>query len=459
MGKISEAALDGLRAIVGAERVVTTANTLRHGSRDFYWFSPVIKPQLDDKRAEVIVRPETMEELVAVIALAVRERIPITPRGAGTGNYGQGVPLHGGILLSLKGLDRIIDLTRAYARVQAGVILHTIELEARRMGAELRFYPSTLPTATAGGFLAGGSAGVGSITWGSLWDEGNVLGVTMVTIEEQPQVLTLTGPEALQGVIHNCGLTGIIADLTLALAPAQPWQQYVAAFDSFETALRFGEALTYDESLSKRLVTVLEWPIPSYFGQLVKEDACPEGQAVLLLHLDIEPQALKTRAAAYGGRITWHSPDGMYRPAKVQLTDFSWNHTTLWAIKADEQLTYLQDQFDPQRVYEQLRLRKARYGADVLEHIEFMKFRGRMYPQGLSIVRFRSKEQLWELIEFCESIGIWVANPHTHYLDEDVRWNGQPILDAKARWDPHGLLNPGHLRILEKDVRLFQEDN
>jgi hypothetical protein len=82
-----------------------------------------------------------------------------------------------------------------------------------------------------------------------------------------------------------------------------------------------------------------------------------------------------------------------------------------------------------------------------------------MYPQGLSIVRFRSQEQLWELIEFCESIGIWVANPHTHYLDEDVRWNGQPILDAKARWDPHGLLNPGHLRILEKDVRLFQEDN
>jgi hypothetical protein len=72
-----------------------------------------------------------------------------------------------------------------------------------------------------------------------------------------------------------------------------------------------------------------------------------------------------------------------------------------------------------------------------------------MYPQGLSLVRFHSPEQLWELIDYCESIGIWIANPHTHYLDEDVRWNGQPILEAKLRWDPHGLLNPGHLKVLE----------
>lgn len=117
----------------------------------------------------------------------------------------------------------------------------------------------------------------------------------------------------------------------------------------------------------------------------------------------------------------------------------------MWAIKADNRITYLQDQFDPERVYAQLAMRKARHGAELMEHIEFMRFRGRMYPQGLTLVRYRSPQQIDELIAYCESIGIWVANPHTHRLDEDVRWNGQPILDAKARWDPHGLLNPGHL--------------
>ena len=451
MSQVSEATLDQLRAIVGAENVITQANALGPGSRDFYWFSPVLKPQLGDKSAEVIVRPRSVDALMAVISLAVRQRIPITPRGAGTGNYGQGIPLQGGILVNTKSLDRIIDLTPAFARVEAGVILNTIEQEARKIGAELRFYPSTLPTATAGGFLAGGSGGVGSITWGTLWDEGNVLGVTVATIEQKPRLVTLTDPQELKGIIHNCGLTGIITDLTLALAPAQPWQQYVIACDTFEDALRFGESLAYDETLSKRLVTVLEWPIPSYFGQLVKAGACPEGKALLLLLLAAEPAGLQARAAGYGGQLTWHSRDGVYQPGKLQLTDFTWNHTTLWAIKADERLTYLQDQFDRQRLYDQLRQRKARYNDEVLGHIEFMKSRGQIVPAGLSIVRYQSTERLWDLIDYCESIGIRIANPHTHYLDEDVRWNGQPILDAKKQWDPHGLLNPGHLKVLEND--------
>ncbi len=445
MSTISPALLEKLSAIVGSEHVLTETKQLDNNSRDCYWYSPVLKPLLDDKVAEVIVRPKTVVELMAVIVLAVADQIPVTLRGAGTGNYGQGVPMQGGILISTKRLDRILDLTLDYARVEAGVILKTIEMAGRKIGAELRFFPSTLPTATAGGFLAGGSGGVGSITWGSLWDEGNVLAITVVTVEEQPRILTITDPTEMLGVIHNCGLTCIIVDLTLALAPAMPWEQYVAAFDTFEAALRFGESIAYEHQVTKRLITPLEWPIPSYFQQLVKAGACPDGQAIVLLHLVMPRDELEERLQLFSGTITWFSPHENYLRKGWQLSDFSWNHTTLWSMKADPQLTYLQDAFDPERVHEQMRLRKERYGDDVLEHIEFSKFRGRLGPQGLSIVRFHSKEQLWELIEFCEEIGIVVANPHTHRLDEDVRWNGQPILDAKAQWDPHGLLNPGHL--------------
>jgi FAD/FMN-containing dehydrogenase len=449
MNKVTPAILADLRTIVGDSNVITNPNTLRHGSRDFYWFSPILKRQLDDKAAEVIVRPQSVEALKEIIALAVREQIPITPQGAATGNYGQGIPLHGGILLSTKGLKEILTLTPEAIQVQAGVIMSNMEREARNIGAELRFFPSTLPTATAGGFLAGGSGGIGSITWGTLWDEGNVLRVTALTIEAEPQTLTLTTPEALRGVIHHCGLTCIITDLTLALAPAQPWQQYTIAFDTFEAALRFGEMLAYDEAIAKRLVTVVEWPLPSYFGQLINAGACPEGKALMLLHLTLPPDDLQTRAASVGGTITWHGPPETYLQNGVQVSEFTWNHTTLWAIKADESLTYLQDSFNRDRVYEQLRQRKERFGDEVLEHIEFMKSAGEISPQGLTVVRFRSEERLNELIAYCESLGIRVSNPHTHYLDKDIRWNGQPILDAKARWDPHGILNPGHLQVLE----------
>lgn len=446
---LSPGFVEHLHSIVGPEQVVTSPASLQHNSRDYYWYSPILKPLLDDKAAELIVRPRSVEELVAVVAAAVKERVPITPQGAATGNYGQGIPMQGGLILSTRNLTRILELTPERARVEAGVILRTIENEARAIGGELRFFPSTLMTATAGGFLAGGAGGIGSVTWGTLWDPGNVLAVTVVTVEEQPRILTVTDPEEMQGVIHNCGLTCVIADLTFALAPAQPWQQYVAAFDDFESGLRFGESLAYDDATAKRLVTILEWPIPTFFRQLVRDNACPEGKAIALLHLTLDEPELAARLAPFGGRVTWRSPHSAYLTSGWQLSDFSWNHTTLWAIKADPQITYLQDQFDPERVYEQLRLRREHYPDEILEHIEFMRFRGRMYPQGLSLVRFRSPERLQEMMDYCEEIGIWLANPHTHFLDDDVRWNGQPILDARRRWDPHGLLNPGHLRSLE----------
>ena len=446
---IATTTLQAFAAIVGDEHVITDPVQLDNNSRDCYWYSPVLKPQLDAKVGEVIVRPGTVDELIEVIKIAFHEQLPITMRGAATGNYGQSVPLHGGLVLNTKRLDRIIELTPDYARVETGTLLITIEKAARAIDAELRFYPSTLMTATAGGFLAGGSGGVGSITWGTLWDEGNVLGATVVTVEAEPRVLTITDKAELQGVIHNCGLTGVIADLTLALAPAVEWSQYVLAFDTFEDALRCGQAFAYDHLFAKRLVTVLEWPIPSFFRQLVRAGAAPEGKAQMLLMLTIDQAELQQRVASFGGVVNWSSPPQDYLKKGLLLSDFSWNHTTLWAMKVDENITYLQDQFDPERVYEQLRLRKERYGDQILEHIEFMKFRGTLYPQGLSLVRYQDRDQLWELMNYCDEIGIWIANPHTHYLDEDVRWNGQTLLDAKARWDPQGLLNPGHLKRLE----------
>jgi FAD/FMN-containing dehydrogenase len=449
MNTLTPTLLDELRAIVGAQHVITDHQQLLHRSKDHYWYSPVLTPILDGKAAEVQVSPGSTDELLAVIALAARQRIPITPRGAGTGNYGQGVPMQGGILLNHARLVRVLELTPAAMRVETGIKLIDMERQARKIGAELRFYPSTLMTATAGGFLAGGSGGVGSVTWGTLWDEGNVLSITVATIEETPQVITIHSAAEMQGVIHNCGLTCFILDLTLALAPAQPWAQYAVAFDSLEAALRCGEALAYDDTLPKRLVTVLEWPIPGFFRQFAKAGIAPAGKALLLLELVTEPAELVGRLAAHGGTLTWQSPHEKYHKGGLMLSDFAWNHTTMWVMKADPNYTYLQDSFLPDRVYEQLQLRKARYGDDLLAHIEFMKFRGQLLPQGLSIVRFHSKEQLWELMAYCESIGQWIANPHTHRLDEDVRWNGQPILDAKARWDPHGLLNPGHLKVLE----------
>src|SRR3989475_10237399 len=80
---------------------------LRQKSHDFHWYSPVLTPQLQNCMADVVVQPQSEEEIAAVVAAAVKHRIPLTLRGGGTGNYGQSVPLKGGVLVDMTGFNKV----------------------------------------------------------------------------------------------------------------------------------------------------------------------------------------------------------------------------------------------------------------------------------------------------------------------------------------------------------------
>ncbi len=85
----------------------TNTRIVQQKSRDFYWYSPILKRQLDHVTADIIVSPKDEAEVVATLKAAFALGIPVTPRGTGTGNYGQAMPLSGGIVLDLSGLNRI----------------------------------------------------------------------------------------------------------------------------------------------------------------------------------------------------------------------------------------------------------------------------------------------------------------------------------------------------------------
>lgn len=127
-------------------------------SQDFAWFSPVLKRQLTDKRADIAVRPRTEDEIRQVVAACAREAIPITLRGSGTGNYGQSVPLHGGVILDLSGYNAFGWVRGDTGRAQAGIRLADFDRQARPHGWELRWLPSTFRSATLGGSSAAASA-------------------------------------------------------------------------------------------------------------------------------------------------------------------------------------------------------------------------------------------------------------------------------------------------------------
>jgi FAD/FMN-containing dehydrogenase len=85
---------------------------VRQKSRDFYWYSPVLKRQLEAVTGDILVAPANEAELIAVMAAAFELHIPLTPRGGGTGNYGQAMPLSGGIVLDLTGMNRVTTVAR-----------------------------------------------------------------------------------------------------------------------------------------------------------------------------------------------------------------------------------------------------------------------------------------------------------------------------------------------------------
>src|SRR5262249_7249256 len=283
--------------------ILDDPGSLRMRSRDFFWFSPILKETLEDKRAEIVVVPRDKADVMGTAAACARHRVPLTVRGGGTGNYGPGVPLAGGVVLDMPKLDQVIWQRPGAGRFGAGARMLDIDRALAPAGHELRFYPSTRQHATIGGFIAGGAAGAGSCTWGQIADPGAVLAVEVVTVEERPKVIELRGRDVLK-VMHAYGVNGIITEVEVPLAPSHPWCERIATFASLSVAARFAHAFTECDGVAKKLVTVHDPQVAPYLRRLAPY--VEPGQAMVIVMVS-EPQAeaLEGLMADHGGDITF----------------------------------------------------------------------------------------------------------------------------------------------------------
>jgi FAD binding domain len=445
-----------LSALVGADNLISGGDSLETLSKDFYWYSPVLRRQIEDKRADMAVRPASVEELRKVVAACSRALVPVVARGAGTGNYGQCVPLYGGVVVDFSRMDKILSLEGGVARVEAGARLGVIEAEARKVGWELRCMPSTWVKCTMGGFLCGGSGGVGSITWGGNNAPGTVKSITVMTCEPEPKLVRLEEQECLKA-LHTYGTTGLVVEAEVRLAPKIDYEQLILSSPSWDRLLDWTDSAARHIEWRKRLVTQFEWPIPSYFKPLVK--FLRTGDAISFLLVD-QAQAAEVVANAAAAGI-----DCIYRrplpdpPKPPFLTDYTWNHTTLWAIKADPTITYLQSGFGS-NFREQFAELKRRFPGEILLHLEWTAGNSKMMrgnavannpdaivAGGIPLIFFKSEERLGEILRCCDEIGVFIANPHTVFLEEGGRHPNIADKRAfKAEVDPRALLNPGKMK-------------
>lgn len=444
--------IKALVSLLGEDsRVLVHPQVVERLSRDFYWYSPVLRKQLDGKVADVVVQPLNVTEIQNVLRYCHAHDLPVTVRGAGTGNYGQAVPLRRGVVLDLARMDRIEEIqSDGVARCQPGVRLGMLETEARKSGWELRCYPSTIVKASVGGFLGGGSGGIGSVAHGALRDFKTVRALEVVTMEAEPRVLLHEG-EKVHDILHAWGTNGIISRIWLALTPAVEWSQCVVAFDGFDAAFDFSERIATDSAWTKRLVTTFEWPIPSFFTPV--RQYAPDGKALIFFLIASDQLTpLETAAGEAGGMVSY---SGKYLGVRTipLLSDYTWNHTTLWALKSDPAYTYLQCGFDAANVREQMRRLRQHFGQEILFHMEFMKnAEGKVIPGAIPLVYYTTEERLNQMIDFCREIGVFVANPHVNNVEGGGRYRSDNVqLLAKHRYDAKGLLNPGKMVTFQPD--------
>lgn len=437
--------IDALLADIGDVPWSMEPTDIKRKSRDYFWYSPILAEQLKDKFADVIVTPRDEADVIRVVRACYRHRIPLTPRAGATGNYGQCVPIEGGVVLDMAGLSQIEWQKPGRVRVQAGAKLFDIDTQTRPNGWELRMHPSTKRMSQIGGFVAGGSGGVGSVTYGGMREPGNILAARVVTMEESPRVIELRG-DAAQKISRAYGTTGIITVLEMPTAPAYDWVDVVVAFDDFHEAIRFGQAIAMADGIVKKLLTPIEWPLPANFAAL--KAYCPEGKSVLLGMIgEMSIDTFETLLESYGGTLTYKAPSEDVLN-KAPLYEHTWNHCTLQMFKVDRAITYLQVLYPHDRVVESAAEIGAKFKGEVMQHLEFIRINGFMTASGIPVIRYRSPERLYEIMDAFEACGIKIANPHVITLEDGSRYKRVDAdqLTFKHEVDPLGLLNPGKMR-------------
>ncbi len=441
----------GLSAVIAELNGLTLEDNpqiVKQKSRDFFWYSPVLKRQLDHVSADLVVTPKSEAEVIQVLKSCYTHDVPVTTRGTGTGNYGQAMPLSGGVILNLAEMNAVTSIRQGAVIAQAGAIISAIDDAARPSGQELRLHPSTYRTATVGGFIAGGSGGVGSINWGGLRDFGNILSLRVVTMEAEPRVLELTG-EDLHKVSHAYGTNGIITQVELPLTASYDWVDAIIGFDDFLDAARFGDALGNQDGILVKEIAPIAAPIPHDYFLRHRKFLRQDQSACLVMVAPFAMDAFTSFAKRFKSAEILYRSDTATDSEKKGLPpvyELAWNHTTLRGLRVDPTITYLQVLYPYPDQLEKVATMTRLLGDEAPGHLEFVRFDGKITCFGLPIIRFSTEERLEEIIRLHEDNGCPIFNPHRYTLEEGgMKQTDAVQLAFKREADPKGLLNPGKM--------------
>jgi len=232
---VTPAIVESLRQISGQANVLFDDEAIARYSHDEtvgLYHSP-----------EVVVRPTSTRQISEVFCLAQRERVPVTPRGAGYGLSGGAVPVHGGIVLTTEKMNRILEIDRQNLMItaQPGVITGDLHRAVEAVGLFYPPDPASLDSCTIGGNVASGAGGPRAVKYGTTRDY--VCGLEIVLPSGEilriggKLVKNATGYNLVQLMTGSEGTLAVVTEITLRLVPLPAVQvDLLVPFDDFQAA-------------------------------------------------------------------------------------------------------------------------------------------------------------------------------------------------------------------------------
>jgi glycolate oxidase len=174
---------------------------------------------------EAVVKPDGAQEVAAILRLANAERVPVTPRAAGSGLSCGAVPVHGGIVLSVERMNRILEIDTANMTitVEPGVVTNEVNEAVQPHGLFYAGYPMSLESCFVGGNIAENAGGGRAIKYGVTGRY--VLGLEVVLPTGEivqlggKRVKDVTGYDLIHLLVGSEGTLGIFTQITLRLVP------------------------------------------------------------------------------------------------------------------------------------------------------------------------------------------------------------------------------------------------
>lgn len=239
-----------LEEIVGPEHITTRESDRLVYSCDWFWLpqmwmdrsQPLPKP-------DYVIHPGSAEEISTIMKVASLYKIPVIPWGGGSGTQGGALPLHGGIILDLKRLDKILDIDEQAMVVtaEAGINGTRLEWALNQRGLTLPHYPASANCATLGGYLAPRGSGTISTKYGKAED----LVLRMQVVLPDGRILRTphvpnhaSGPDFMRLFLGSEGTLGVITEATMQV-DYLPEERLLRAllFDDIANAIEAGRQL------------------------------------------------------------------------------------------------------------------------------------------------------------------------------------------------------------------------